>query len=110
MLNQILRDMETEIAKARSQVADMMAQEKIFQDYLTAAQQQSSHMEERAETYVKQGNDAMAREALKRKSDADANVAVSSAATQRANRDGNAPAQPTRHAERQVPERHEQSR
>lgn len=76
MLNQILRDMETETAKARSQVADMMAQEKLFSDDLKAEQDKGSHMEERAEYYVRQGNDAMAREALKRKSDSDANIAV----------------------------------
>lgn len=76
MLSQILRDMETEITKARSQVADMMAQEKLFSDDLKAEQGKSSHMEERAEYYVRQGNDAMAREALKRKSDSDANTAV----------------------------------
>ena len=33
-------------------------------------------MEERAEYYVRQGNDAMAKEALKRKADSDANVGV----------------------------------
>ena len=76
MLNQILRDMEGEINKARSQVAEMMAQERIFSDDLKSAQGQSAHMEERAEYYVRQGNDAMAREALKRKADADANAAV----------------------------------
>ncbi len=76
MLNQILRDMESEIGKARSQVADMMAQEKIFQDDLKAEQDKSSHMEQRAEQYVSQANDAMAREALKRKSDSDANISV----------------------------------
>src|SRR5438270_9657881 len=72
MLNQILRDMEAEINKARSQVADMMAQEKIYSDDLKAAQDNSTHMEDRAEYYVHQGNDAMAKEALKRKSDSDA--------------------------------------
>jgi phage shock protein A len=76
MLNQILRDMEGEINKARSQVADMMAQEKIYKDDLSAAQSNSSHMEERAEYYVRQSNDSMAKEALKRKADADANVGV----------------------------------
>ena len=68
MLNQILRDMETEIGRARSQVADMMAQERIFSDDLKAEQDKGAHMEERAEYYVRQGNDAMAREALKRNS------------------------------------------
>ena len=76
MLNQILRDMETEIGKARSQVADMMAQERLFSDDLKAERDKASHMEERAEYYVRQGNDAMAREALKRKSDSDANIAI----------------------------------
>src|SRR5215210_2604319 len=76
MLNQILRDMEVEIGKARSQVADMMAQERLFRDDLQAEQEKTSHMEGRAENYVRQGNDAMAREALKRKSDSDANIAV----------------------------------
>src|SRR4051794_28444575 len=76
MLNQILRDMETEIGKARSQVADMMAQERLFSDDLKAEQDKVAHMEERAEYYVKQGNDTMAREALKRKADSEANIAV----------------------------------
>jgi phage shock protein A len=76
MLSQILRDMESEIGKARSQVADMMAQERLFSDDLKAEQEKASHMQERAEHYVRQGNDAMAREALKRKSDSDANTAV----------------------------------
>jgi phage shock protein A len=76
MLNQILRDMESEIGKARSQVADMMAQERLFSDDLKAEREKSAHMEERAEYYVRQGNDAMAREALKRKSDSDANIAI----------------------------------
>ena len=76
MLNQILRDMESEITKARSQVADMMAQERLFRDDLNAEQDKGRHMEERAEHYVRQGNDDMAREALKRKADSDANAAV----------------------------------
>ena len=76
MLNQILRDMETEIGKARSQVADMMAQERLFSDDLKAEQDKVAHMEERAEYYVRQGNDTMAREALKRKADSEANIAV----------------------------------
>jgi phage shock protein A len=76
MLNQILRDMETEIGKARSQVADMMAQERLFRDDLKAEREKASYMEDRAEHYVRQGNDTMAREALKRKADSDANIAV----------------------------------
>jgi phage shock protein A len=76
MLNQILRDMETEIGKARSQVADMMAQERLFRDDLKAEREKAGYMEERAEHYVRSGNDTMAREALKRKADSDANIAV----------------------------------
>ena len=74
MLNQILRDMEGEINKARSQVAEMMAQERIFSDDLNSAKGQASHMEERAEYYVRQGDDTMAKEALKRKADIILNV------------------------------------
>jgi phage shock protein A len=76
MLSQTLRDMEGEISKARSQVADMMAQERLFRDDLQAEQEKARHMEDRAEHYVRQGNDAMAREALKRKADSDANMEV----------------------------------
>lgn len=76
MLNQILRDMEGEISNARTQVAEMMAQERLFSDDLRAEQEKSSHMTERAEYYVRQSNDAMAREALKRKADSDANLQV----------------------------------
>lgn len=76
MLNQILRDMENEINKARSQVADMMAQEKLYSDDLKGEQDKAAHMEERAMYYVRQGNDAMAKEALKRKADSDSNLAV----------------------------------
>src|SRR5215211_2343772 len=76
MLNQILRDMEGEINKARNQVAEMMAQEKLYQDDLKAEQDKAQHMEERAMQYVRMENDAMAKEALKRKADAEANLAV----------------------------------
>jgi len=54
----------------------MMAQETLYRDDLKSAQDKSSYMEERAEYYVKQGNDQMAREALKRKADADSNITV----------------------------------
>lgn len=76
MLGQILRDMETEIGKARSQVAEMMAQERLFRDDLKEEEDKARHLESRAEHYVRQGNDTMAREALKRKADSDANIAV----------------------------------
>jgi len=76
MLNQILRDMEGELQRARSQVAEMMAQERIFRDDLQAERDKARHMEERAMHYVGQGNDMLAREALKRKADADANAEV----------------------------------
>lgn len=76
MLNQILRDMETEISRARSQVADMMAQERLFSDDLRGEQDKVSHMQERAEYYVRESNDTMAREALKRKADSEANIEV----------------------------------
>jgi phage shock protein A len=76
MLNQILRDMEGEITNARGQVTEMMAQERMFRDDLQAEQQKAAHMDERAVHYVTAGNDMMAREALKRKADSDANIQV----------------------------------
>ncbi|HEY0068779.1 MAG TPA: PspA/IM30 family protein [Chloroflexia bacterium] len=76
MLNQILRDMEGELHKARSQVAEMMAQERIFRDDLQAERDKARHMEERAMQYVRENNDTLAREALKRKSDADSNAGL----------------------------------
>jgi phage shock protein A len=76
MLNQILRDMEGEIGKARRQVTEMMAQEKLYKDDLKAEQDKAGHMEERAMHYVRMENDAMAREALKRKADSEANISV----------------------------------
>jgi phage shock protein A len=76
MLSQILRDMEGEINKARGQVAEMMAQERLYRDDLKAEQDKARHMEERAMHYVRQENDSMAKEALKRKADSDANTAV----------------------------------
>jgi phage shock protein A len=54
----------------------MMAQEKLYKDDLKAEQDKASHMEERAMHYVRLENDAMAREALKRKADSDANIVV----------------------------------
>ena len=47
MLSQILRDMEGEIGKARKQVTEMMAQERLYRDDLKAEQDKASHMEER---------------------------------------------------------------
>lgn len=76
MLTQILRDMEAEINKARNQVAEMMAQERLYRDDLKAEQDKAGHMEERAMHYVRMENDAMAKEALKRKADSEANTAV----------------------------------
>jgi phage shock protein A len=76
MLNQILRDMESEIGKARNQVAEMMAQERLYRDDLKAEEDKARHMEERAMHYVRMENDAMAKEALKRKADSEANIAV----------------------------------
>lgn len=76
MLNQILRDMEGEINKARSQVAEMMAQERLYSDDLKAEQAKANHMEERAMHYVRMENDAMAKEALKRKADSETNIGV----------------------------------
>lgn len=69
MIDQILRDMESNIVTARSQVAAMIAQEK----ELEANTQESRHLAnewgEKAKRAVDAGKDDLAREALRRKRD-----------------------------------------
>jgi phage shock protein A len=76
MLNQILRDMETNIQQARAQVADMIAQEKIIEGDLQQTQKLSSEWNDKARRAVGAGRDDLAREALRRKKDNDDNAAI----------------------------------
>src|SRR6187401_2304463 len=76
MLNQILRDMETNIRQAREQVALMIAHEKEIEIDLAATQKLSSEWGAKAKRAVDAGKDDLAREALRRKRDNDENASV----------------------------------
>jgi phage shock protein A len=75
MLNELLREMETSISEARSQVADTIAQEKDLESDLQDAQRDSTEWGRRAQMAVDAGKDDLAREALRRKRDSD-NIAT----------------------------------
>lgn len=76
MLEQILRDMQQGIGTAKSQVAAMIAQEKELEaDYEDNAKL-AAEWGEKARRAVTAGKDDLAREALRRKKDADENANV----------------------------------
>jgi phage shock protein A len=76
MLNELLREMDTNIRDARVQVANMIAQEKEIESDLQEAQRDSREWNRRAELAVQSGKDDLAREALRRKRDADSIATV----------------------------------
>lgn len=76
MLNQILRDMETNSQQARGQVAQMIAQEKEIEADLAETTKLSGEWGEKARRAVAAGKDDLAREALRRKKDNDESVAI----------------------------------
>lgn len=71
MLNELLREMSASISEARTQVAAMIAQEKEIEADLHAAQRNAQDWQKKAELAVTRGRDDLAREALRRKNDAD---------------------------------------
>jgi phage shock protein A len=76
MIDQILRDMESNITTARSQVAAMIAQEKELEADLSETRQLANEWAEKAKRAVGAGKDDLAREALRRKRDNEENVQV----------------------------------
>lgn len=70
MLNELLREMNASISDARGQVANMIAQEKIVEGDLEEARDDTRQWQEKAELAVTRGRDDLAREALRRKNDA----------------------------------------
>lgn len=76
MIDQILRDMQTNITTARSQVASMIAQEKELQADLKETTELSTEWEDKAKRAISAGKDDLAREALRRKRDSDENAAI----------------------------------
>jgi phage shock protein A len=76
MIDQILRDMESNIGQARQQVAAMIAQEKELQIDYNETSKLATEWGEKAKRAVTAGKDDLAREALRRKRDNDSNASV----------------------------------
>jgi len=76
MLNELMREMETNIRDARIQVAEMIAQEKEIEAELQESQRESREWERRAELAVGSSKDDLAREALRRKRDSESIATV----------------------------------
>jgi phage shock protein A len=76
MLDQILRDMNSNIGVARTQVAAMIAQEKELELDLQETQKLSTEWGRKAQKAVDAGKDDLAREALRRKRDNEQNALV----------------------------------
>jgi phage shock protein A len=76
MIDQILRDMESNILTARSQVAAMIAQEKELEADLRETSELATEWGEKARRAVDAGKDDLAREALRRKRDNEENSKV----------------------------------
>jgi phage shock protein A len=76
MINQILRDMESAIPQARTQVQEMIAQEKLVEADRNEAQKLALEWGRKAERAVAAGKDDLAREALRRKRDNEQNAQI----------------------------------
>ncbi len=76
MIDQILRDMQSNITTARAEVASMIAQEKELEAEVRENEELASEWEEKARRAVSAGKDDLAREALRRKHDATENLAL----------------------------------
>ncbi len=71
MLNELLREMQASIREARQQVANMIAQEKLVESELREAQSDAREWERKAEMALTRDREDLAREALRRKRDAE---------------------------------------
>ncbi len=76
MIDQILRDMESNIADARKQVASMIAQEKELEYERDETQKLAGAWGDKAQRAVDAGKDDLAREALRRQKDYGDNSAL----------------------------------
>lgn len=76
MIDQLLRDMQSNITTARASVAAMIAQEKELEADLNEVRQLSAEWATKAQRAVDAGKDDLAREALRRKRDNDENGRV----------------------------------
>jgi phage shock protein A len=75
-LDQVIRDMADAITKAKSQVAETIAQKNLIESNLEQAQRLSNEWGTKAQLAVNKGADDLAREALRRKKDYDTNAHV----------------------------------
>ncbi|HVD32699.1 MAG TPA: PspA/IM30 family protein, partial [Gemmatimonadales bacterium] len=66
MLNQLIVDMKTQLAKAKQQVASAIADEKKLQSDVEAMKKQADDWERRAMMAVQEGRDDLAKQALGR--------------------------------------------
>jgi phage shock protein A len=71
-IEQLVIDMESQLRKARQEVQTALAQEKRQRQHAEELGKKSKEWEERAERAVRAGDDQLAREALKRKGEVDA--------------------------------------
>ena len=69
MLNQILVDMRTQLAKAKQQVAASIADEKRLHDQVEAEYKQAAEWEQRAMLAIREGRDDLAKQALVRQNE-----------------------------------------
>ena len=69
MLNQLIVDMKTQLAKAKQQVASAIADEKKLQSDADAMKKQAEDWERRAMLAVQEGRDDLAKQALVRQSE-----------------------------------------
>jgi phage shock protein A len=76
MIDQIIRDMQSSITTARAQVASMIAQEKELEADLDESDQLVNEWDAKARRAVEAGKDDLAREALRRKHDAQENASL----------------------------------
>src|SRR3954447_15434777 len=71
-IDQMIRDMEDSARQARSEVADAMAGERLQSKRIEALVAEAKTWEEHAMRAVQAGDDALAKEALRRKAEKDA--------------------------------------
>src|SRR3954462_14351698 len=69
MLNQILVDMRSQLAKAKQQVATAIADEKRLKDQAESEYKQAAAWENKAMLAINEGRDDLAKQALLRKSE-----------------------------------------
>src|SRR3712207_5042217 len=69
MLNQILVDMRSQLAKAKQQVATAIADEKRLRDQADAEYRQSADWEQKPMLAIKEGRDDLAKQAIRRQGD-----------------------------------------